>query len=61
MVVKLINKSDCAFYVEICLKNANAHSNITDSQINNAFKLDFKGGSIPGNSEIAIGLTFAPS
>jgi hypothetical protein len=42
------------------LKSANADSKISESQINNAFKLDFKSGSIPGNSEIDLGITFAP-
>lgn len=33
---------------------------MTENQINSAFKLNFKGGSIPGNSEIELAITFAP-
>lgn len=60
MTIRLCNTSECAFFVDLALKNADPDSPITDNQINNAFKLDFKGGSIPGNSEINLSITFAP-
>jgi hypothetical protein len=58
--VKIINTSECAFFVDVALKNANPDNKTSENQINNAFKLDFKSGSIPGNSEINLGITFAP-
>ena len=60
MMVKIKNASDCAFYAEVCLKNWDTEQPQTEQQINNAFKLDFKGGVIPANSEIDVRITFAP-
>jgi len=37
-----------------------SNSRITESQVNSAFKLDFKSGTVPANSEIDLGITFAP-
>ena len=48
--VQIKNISQCAFYLDIALKNANPEVNISESQINNAFKLDYRNGVIPGNS-----------
>ena len=50
IVMQIKNISECAFYLDISLKNANPDGNINESQINNAFKLDYRNGVIPGNS-----------
>lgn len=50
IIVKLCNTSECAFFVDVSLKNADPENKIVENQIINAFKLDFKNGSIPGNS-----------
>ena len=48
--IKIKNTSDCAFYADVCLRNWSEEETHTEQQINNAFKLDFKGGVIPANS-----------
>lgn len=58
--VKVINTSECAFYADLVLKPFDSTKKILESQINGAFKLDFKSGIIPANSEIELGLTFSP-
>ncbi len=60
--MKIKNDSECAFYLDICLKNANSgkETSISENQISNAFKLDYKNGVIPGNSEIDLAVTFSP-
>ena len=60
--VRIKNASECAFYLDITLKNAcsGLEHKVSESQISNAFKLDYKNGVIPGNSEIDLGITFSP-
>lgn len=50
--IQIKNLSECAFYLDINLKNNlnEAENKVSENQINNAFKLDYKNGVIPGNS-----------
>ena len=62
MTVNLKNSSDCAFFVDLQVKNNNFEvtNPPSESQINSAFHLSYREGVIPANSEIQVDITFVP-
>jgi len=64
MSVTLKNTSNCAFFVDLHFRNnrfEEGYNPPSDSQISSVFNLDFKEGTLPGNSELTVGIFFNPN